>query len=180
MEEIFVEGNKRIAIYDDLFSHHDRADFYNFAERSKFQIGWADGSINEHQQHRFLHSLYSEEDLNRMGILQKILESPAKDEIKEYKYVKTVLNLSTPADVNFVHTHQEDKILLYYVNLEWNDGWHGETLFFDESCKNISLACPYTPGRLISFNGHIPHAIRPQSYLSPFYRYTLAMVFNKG
>ena len=115
MKEHFVEGNKRIAIYDDLFSHLDRTDFYDFSEKSKFQIGWADGNLNEHQQHRFLHSLYSEEDLSRMGILQKILESPAKDELQGYKYVKTVLNLSTPADVNFVHAHRGNKILLYYV-----------------------------------------------------------------
>ena len=68
---------------------------------------------------------------------------------------------------------------MYYVNLEWRDGWHGETLFFDESCKDIVYASPYTPGRVIAFDAKIPHTIRPQSHLASFYRFTLALVYTK-
>ena len=65
------------------------------------------------------------------------------------------------------------------MNLEWRDGWHGETLFFDESCKDIMYASPYTPGRVIAFDAKIPHTIRPQSHLASFYRFTLALVYTK-
>jgi hypothetical protein len=96
-----------------------------------------------------------------------------------YTLKKCVLNLSTPADVNFVHAHPEDKILLYYVNLDWRDGWHGETLFFDETGKRIMFASTYTPNRLIAFDAKIPHTIRPQSHIASFYRFTLALVYTK-
>jgi hypothetical protein len=180
MKEIFVDRNKRIAIYDDLFTLFDRGNFYDFAEKSLFQIGWADGHIAENQKYRFLHSRYSQEDIDRMGIVEKIMQTPAAEEIKGHTLEKAILNLSTPSDVNFFHAHPENKVLLYYVNLVWSDGWHGETLFFDEPCKEIVLANPYTPGRLVVFDATIPHAIRPQSYIAPFYRYTLALIYNKN
>ena len=102
-----------------------------------------------------------------------------KDFIKEYDIGKTVINLSTPSDVNYVHTHPEDKILLYYVNAEWREGWHGETQFYSEDLKQIQFSSPYTPGRLILFNANIPHTIRPQSIIGPQFRFTLAMGLSK-
>jgi hypothetical protein len=70
-------------------------------------------------------------------------------------------------------------VLLYYVNLEWREGWHGETLFFQENLKDVAFTSVYTPGRLIAFDAKIPHTIRPQSHIAAQYRFTLAMVFNK-
>jgi hypothetical protein len=180
MKELFVDGGKRIAVYDDLFTLDQRQQIYSFADKSLFQIGWADTSIPERSSHRYLHSVYSKEDTDRLGILEKIKGTAAAQELYGYVHYKTILNLSTPADVNFCHTHPEDKVLLYYVNMEWRDGWHGETLFFDEPCKNIVFANPYTPGRLISFDAKIPHSIRPQSHIASFYRFTLALIFNKN
>jgi hypothetical protein len=150
-----------------------------FAQKSNFVIGWADGAIVEKQTNRFLHSVYSEYDVNRLGILQRIAESEAAGELEGYKLEKTILNLSTASDTNYVHTHPEDKVLLYYVNLEWFDGWHGETLFFSEDHKDVVFASPYTPGRLISFDAKIPHTIRPQSHIAAQYRFTLALMFNR-
>lgn len=179
MKEMFVDRGKRIAIYDDLFTLDQRQHFYGFSDTSLFQIGWADGSIIENHKHRFLHSVYSDDDLKRCGILEAIENSEASKELHGYVLKKSILNLSTPSDANFYHSHPEDKILLYYVNIEWRDGWYGETLFFDEACKNIVFANPYTPGRLIAFDAKIPHSIRPQSHIACFYRFTLALVFNK-
>jgi hypothetical protein len=170
---------KSIKIFDDLFDYKYRTDVYKFAENSLFRIGWADGPVCENLIHRFLHSEYSNEDLQRLGFLEALKNTPVWNEISNLKLVKTILNLSVPSDCNFYHCHPEQKIVLYYVNLEWADGYHGETLFYDDTLKNIVLATPYTPGRVTVFDGAIPHAIRPQSYLSPYFRYTLALVYDK-
>lgn len=179
MKELFCQHGKRICVYDNLFEAHYRDVVYQFAQNSNFVIGWADGSIVEKQANRFLHSVYSEDDVNRLGIVKKIAASEAVNELNGYKLVKTILNLSNASDTNYVHAHPEDKVLLYYVNLEWFDGWHGETLFFSEDHKDVVFASPYTPGRLISFDAKIPHTIRPQSHIAAQYRFTLALVFNK-
>jgi hypothetical protein len=179
MKELFVHGGKRICVYDDLFTSHYKSEVYTFAQHSNFSIGWADGAIVEKQTNKLLHSSFSEEDVSRLGILNIIAMSEAARELDGYSLNKTVLNLSTAADTNYTHTHREDKVLLYYVNLEWFDGWHGETLFFNERHTDVIFASPYTPGRLISFDAKIPHTIRPQSHIAAQYRFTLALIFNK-
>lgn len=179
MKELFFQYGKRICVYDNLFDAYYRSVVYAFAQSSNFIIGWADSTIFEKQSNRFLHSVFSEDDVNRLGILEQIKNSEAAKELNNYVLHKTILNLSTAADTNYVHSHPEDKILLYYVNLEWFDGWHGETLFFSEDHKDVVFATPYTPGRLLVFDAKIPHTIRPQSHIATQYRFTLALIFNK-
>ena len=92
--------------------------------------------------------------------------------------VMSILNLSVPSDVNHIQTHKEKKVLLYYVNLEWNQGFHGETLFYTEDLESIQFASPYTPGRIMVFDANIQHTIRPQSIIAPQYRFSLSIFFN--
>lgn len=179
MKELFVDRNKRIAIYDDLFTLQERLEFFNFANKSYFTIGWADSIDPGQEKYKFLHSNYSQQDINNLGIIEKLKNSEAASELDGYVLSKTILNLSVPSDVNFVHAHPESKVLLYYVNLSWQEGWHGETLFFNEAGKDIVFANAYTPGRLIAFDASIPHTIRPQSYVAEHYRFTLSLFLNK-
>jgi len=179
IRETQVDNGRKLRVYDNVFDMEYRHSLYAFAQASKFQIGWADSSIAENKQYQFLHSSYSPEDLARIGLIERLEKTPVAQEMVGHTLTKCVLNLSTPADVNFVHVHPEDKVLLYYVNLDWRDGWHGETLFFDESGKDILFASAYTPGRIIAFDAKIPHTIRPQSHIAAFYRLTLALVYTK-
>lgn len=179
VREAEVDNGRKLRVYDNVFDMEYRHNLYTFAQSSKFQIGWADGPITENQKYQFLHSVYSAEDLGRIGLLEKLEKTPVAQEMVGHTLTKCILNLSTPADTNFVHAHPEDKVLLYYINLEWRDGWHGETLFFDESGKDIMFASAYTPNRLIAFDAKIPHTIRPQSHIAAFYRMTLALVYTK-
>lgn len=179
MKELILPSSRRIAIYDDLFTLDFRSAAFQFATRSFFQIGWEDSLEEKKRGHVYLHAFYSPEDVARLGILEAIAASEAAHELRGYVVEKVILNLSTPADSNFVHTHPEDKVLLYYVNLDWQDGWHGETLFFSENTKEVCYASPYTPGRLIAFDARVPHTIRPQSHIAVKFRFTLAIVLKK-
>jgi hypothetical protein len=179
MKEHFVCGGKRIAVYDDLFPMSFRSKAFDFVNASLFSLGWGDSHEFYKRNHMFLHSVYSNDDLQKLGILDEIAKTEAAQEFAGYKISKAIVNLSTPADSNFVHIHPEAKVLLYYVNTEWQDGWHGETLFFDEPRKEIVFANQYTPGRLVAFDAQIPHAIRPQSHIAVPYRFTLAIILEK-
>ena len=179
IRETQVDNGRTIRVYDDVFDMEYRHSLYSFAQSSTFRIGWADSLMPENRQFQSLHSNYSMEDVARLGILDRLAATPVAQELNEYRLEKCILNLSTASDVNFIHAHPEDKVLLYYVNLEWRDGWHGETLFYDESGKEVVFASAYTPNRLIAFDAKIPHTIRPQSHLAPHYRLTLALVYTK-
>jgi hypothetical protein len=178
--EVEVDNGRKLRLYDSVFDMAYRSKLYQYMHGSFFKIGWADGLTPEKRGYQFLHSGHSEEDLKSVGLIEHLQQTPVGQELVGYTLNKAVLNLSTPADVNFVHTHPEDKVLLYYVNLDWEDGWHGETLFFDESAKNIMFASAYTPGRIIAFDAKIPHTIRPQSHIATFYRMTFALVLTKN
>jgi len=180
MREHFVGCGKRIAVYDDLFSMNFRLTAYEFVTNSAFRLGWGDSIDFYKRNHMYLHSTYSPEDVANLKIIDEIAASAAASELVGYAVNKVIVNLSTPADANFVHTHAESKVLLYYVNLDWRDGWHGETLFYDEAGKEVVFANAYTPGRLIAFDASIPHAIRPQSMIATPYRFTMAIILNKA
>lgn len=179
MIEYKVNNSKFIRVYDDIFNFKYRHDLYKYVNASYFRIGWEDDTVFENRKHRFLHASYSDKDIADIKLIEAIQSSQAAKELEGYKVVKCVVNLSTPSDANFRHIHGEDKILLYYVNIEWEDGWHGETMFFNEDGTHISYASAYTPNRLIAFDPSIPHAIRPQSHIAPYYRFTLAIILNK-
>lgn len=177
--EVEVDNGRKLRVYDDVFDMEYRHNLYTFGQKSMYRIGWADGPVVEHRKHQLLHSFYSPEDIERIGLVPKLQATPVGQEMEGFTLNKCVMNLSTPSDANFVHAHPEDKVLLYYINLEWHDGWHGETLFYDEPGREVMFASAYTPNRLIAFDAKIPHTIRPQSTIAAFYRLTLAMIYTK-
>lgn len=177
--EAEVDNGRKLRLYDNVFDMSYRSRVYQFMKNSFFKIGWADSIIPERKKYEFLHSVFSEDDLKSLEYVERLQQSPVGQELVGHTLSKAVLNLSTPADVNFIHTHPEDKVVLYYVNLDWQDGWYGETLFYDEVGKNIRFASAYTPGRIIAFDAKIPHTIRPQSHIASFYRLTFALVYTK-
>jgi len=180
VKEIIADGGRVIRVYDNVFDFEYRQRIYEFVRNSLFRIGWADGNIVENQHHKFMHSIYSTQDLEQLEYLKHLHKHVVGEETQTYDLVHAVVNLSTPSDVNFVHAHPEDKVILYYANLEWRDGWHGETLFYSDDQKEVVFASPYTPGRVIVFDAKIPHTIRPQSHLAAFYRFTLALLYKKN
>lgn len=175
-----LEGDKQIDIFDDVFSLDYRSFLYSAAKASNFRIGWSDSDIPERKPHDyFLHSVWTDDNVKEFGIFQLLKDTYIGQFLEGYELVKTVLNLSTPSDVNYVHIHPEGRVLLYYVNLDWHEGWHGETQFYSENLKHVQFTSPYTPGRILMFDGNIPHAIRPQSIIGPQYRFTLSLFINK-
>lgn len=179
MKEVITDSGRYIRIYDDVLNLEMRQRVLQFAMKSQFIIGWSDSTIDDSMRYKNLHSVWSTEDNEKLGFIDRLMKSEVGHEFVGHRIEKCILNLSTASDINFWHAHPEDKVVLYYVNLEWNDGWHGETLFYDESLKNIELATPYTPGRITVFDAKIPHSIRPQSGLATQYRFTLATILVK-
>jgi Rps23 Pro-64 3,4-dihydroxylase Tpa1-like proline 4-hydroxylase len=142
-------------------------------------IGWADTYDVNNANRQYLHSTYSEADLEQTLFLQHITDPVLLEKIKGRKPAKIIVNLSVPGDVNFSHTHHNQDVLLYYVNTQWKEEWAGETMFFDATRTNVVFCSTYTPNRAVFFDGEILHSLRPQSVIAPHYRTTLSIFFNK-
>jgi len=172
-----LEDNKFIQVYDDVFNFDYRQELYCFIKSSLFKIGWADSIVAE-KSYEYLHSIYNDKDIDNIKYFKKLKNTPIMEYTKGLEHKHTVVNLSTLSDANFVHSHPQKLTILYYANLDWQDGWHGETIFYDDFGKEVIFTSPYTPGRIIVFDGRIPHTIRPQSSIAPKFRFTISSFFD--
>lgn len=74
--------------------------------------------------------------------------------------------------------HTDDKregcyTLLYYANPQWEQVWHGETIYYDEKGE-IKAAIKPAPNRGVFFDARIPHAGRAPSRYFGGLRVTVA------
>jgi hypothetical protein len=178
-QHYILEKNKTIDVFDDVFPMIFRTHCYDYAKICNFRLGWGDTNNPDRQSYdHFLHAMFNDADLNAIRLFKNLKDTVVNDLLEGLTLSKTVLNCGTSADSYSIHIHQNKKVLLYYINLEWKDSWHGETIFYSENCEEIQYASPYTPGRLILFDADIPHTIRPQSVVGTKYRFTLSCFYD--
>ena len=182
-----------IHVFENEIPFNDRSKLYSVCSKSIFKLGSEDRTsiaMNKYISNGTIHiadtySSWSKEDLrlinnqdcNFIFYLKKcISETPSFTN----KFLESVeVNLVRSTDIHYIHLHPRKQVALYYVNLDWEDGWYGETLFYEpHDLDNVCFTSTYKPGRIILFDGHIPHAIRPQSIKAPKYRFTLSLFFS--
>lgn len=167
-----------IKVLDNLISAAQLALLYQFCRGSYFKIGYEDTDAIENANHKYLVSPWSEEDLINSGFIDAVKGSEVGDLINSKQIYKVFLNLSTPGDVNFLHTHFGKTVVLAYVNLTWQADFGGETVFYNDDKTEVIKAVNVKPGRIVVFDGGINHSIRPQVHTAPHYRMTLAIVLE--
>jgi hypothetical protein len=179
---IHTPNNKLIEVYDDAFTYHERYKFYNYVKNSAFGIMGSDGSSGiQYDQIQQIYSSFSYKDIDQMGMSKTdIFQTLAKKYNFVNREVKQMrINVSPPAERNFVHSDAEGLTFLYYINLEWKLEWGGHTLFMDDNLEDAIYTSVYKPGRLVIFNGTIPHMIMTPTMSSAQYRYSLAIQFRE-
>jgi SM-20-related protein len=170
-----------IDVFDGLVPAALRHKIEGFIVGSTFRIGWADAIYGAKSAYKCMFSGYTKEELINSGLGDVILSSPEIAPFIEGKEItKCVVNLTRAGDVHFTHSHPiGETVVLYYANLDWLPEWWGETMFYNDDGSSIVHACRYTPGRIVVFDGTIPHAIRPQSAIGPQYRFTVTTIFTE-
>ena len=161
-----------IEVHDNKVPFYIQQYIYDFVLNSTFRIkGWEDrDDIKKYD----LHSSWTLDELKASKLYSYIEKLHPFD-----NFDKCIVNLTKPGDHYYTHTHGDDTmVVLYYVNLEWKDGWAGETMFYDDN-RNPTNSYGYVPGRLLKFDGKQPHSIRPQSFIGPDYRFTISTFFKK-
>lgn len=173
-----------IYVYDDVIPHAYRNQFIYKIINSNFHPGGNDNSgIDISARH--LHSSWSHEDLdNSMFLRIPELQPLLNKHLNGYKVSKTRINLCSFSDHNNFHLDEFfGKTLLYYANHEWDLRWGGLTLFGDHATQSkLDFAVDLVPGRIVIFDGNIPHMVQAPTVMSPVYRYTMAIQFilNQG
>ena len=168
-----------LKIFDDVVPSNIRNTLWYCSVSADLKVGWEDSNDPEKYDLN-IHSELRGSDLEPTGILPYFKKCTDETEwFKNKELNRVVLNLVRSNDVHYIHYHRDKHVLLYYVNLDWRDGWYGETLFYDPyDIEKISFTSVYKPGRIILFDGSIPHAIRPQSIKAPKFRFSLSLFFE--
>lgn len=166
-----------VEVYDDCLTLAHRFDINEAVKKSMFRIGWNDNTDDAEPN---MYSQWSPDDLNRIKFFKEFTDKhPLHAKINPDKFIRCIVNNEVMANTHWTHTHIDENVLLYYVNMEWKDQWGGETLFFDKTNKDIIFGSRFTPGRLIWFDGEIPHTIKQPSRLAPKFRFTISIFFKK-
>ena len=167
-----------IEVYDDVFDLAHRFDIQESVKRCPYQIGWADNTDN---QENYMFSQWAPEKLNQISLFAPFQKDhPLHEKLNPDKFIRCVINNDVMSNTHWTHTHINENVFLYYVNMDWQEHWGGETLFFDKKKNSdIIFGSRYTPGRVIWFDGEYPHTIKPQSRLGPKFRFTLSVFFKK-
>ncbi|HTW39179.1 MAG TPA: 2OG-Fe(II) oxygenase [Steroidobacteraceae bacterium] len=94
-----------------------------------------------------------------------------------WRIYRSYCNYAAYGDMLFTHTDcapgAGELTALWFIAPEWNVEWGGETLFFDSS-MDAQVAVSPRPGRLVLFDGSLPHVGRPPNRICYVPRYTLA------
>ena len=174
--------DNRIQIYDNEFTWSQRFSLYEYVQKSNFRISGEDTPDQESVSPNlpFFISEWNTNDLARSELLQSINNNELLSKFRVDKIRRCFVNFDFGREIHHVHTHYGDNVLLYQANMEWRPEWYGETFYYDDDCENIVYINEYTPGRLIFFDGEVPHAFRPPSRVAPYFRFTISMFIEKG
>jgi hypothetical protein len=180
-KQIVLNDKRVIDVYDDVFLFAEVIAYEKFIKNSLFTATGFDraGYKNINTQ---IHALYSISDFQHMGMLNskgfqflnkthELFDLENSNDIQQIR-----VNLSTPAEANYVHTDfLNGKTFIYYACHEWEVQWGGHTLFLDEQMQEAEYTCLYKPGRVVVFDGSIPHMIMTPSVLCPINRFTFVI-----
>lgn len=182
-----TSDGRNIHVFDNVLDHKAQYYFYRYIKNLSYKCNNVDSATDNNTGFIKFRSDITPEQESDMNFFNAIQSAKCLDLIKDYKIHSMYVNLGIPTDYHRLHTDiagsltkvDECLTLLYYVNCEWNINWGGETLFYNNDLSSIEYTSFFKPGRIILFDGSIPHSARPQSFSSNQYRFTLACKFLK-
>lgn len=96
---------------------------------------------------------------------------------------RAYVNASVYGDSYYIHrdcsAHRQHVTVLYYVNLEWQADWGGETIFYDDDYEPQLVVGPKA-GRMVISRGAVLHRGTVPTRACHEERYTIAYKFLSG
>lgn len=177
--QIDVNG-KHIKVFDNIFANHERMYMYEFLVHSAYYVQRSSFAIPERSSvHKTLKCDFSLKDILSFKFFKNksILEYIKTNNLR---IERCYTNLCTASDIYQYHVDTDTETCptgLYYANIEWDPTWEGETHFSDDSMTDIIFSSSFTPGRLVIFDGTIPHKSSQPAPSAEYYRFVFTIKF---
>jgi hypothetical protein len=171
-----VEG-RDVFIFDGLMSDADLAQYVEALQRAPFtRTEFAKRETAEYKHWVSELPLANVTQLPLWPITERAIAFARPG--KSYRPYRAYTNYAAYGDMLYTHTDclpdAGELTALWFLSTDWEPEWGGETMFFDSSGDAIFCASP-RPGRLVIFDGAIPHVGRPPSRICYSPRYTFAI-----
>lgn len=201
-KEHVTKSNHKIRIWDNLLTQQELSKLMNFVFKMpfNFNLGY-DGVMFDQQSKICCKCLITSDWMKRNNLLPSnhignitfkefaplfslnndsfnILNEFLKDRVM----LRAWVNAGTTSDRHILHVdsnHPDALVLLQYINLVWDKNWDGYTLFRSQDANDIEHVVDFVPGRLVLFDGEIPHKSTPQTYDAPTFRFTANSMWIK-
>lgn len=181
--KILTKSGKQIHVFDDVLSYSDRSRIFENVETSFYRF------VNSDPHHSDVRNAVnkpicglSQIDERNLRIFE-LLPDEINSLLHGFNRLRSYVNAANIGTANLDHTddYYENLTLLYYVNPHWDYTWGGETFFYNEDLSEIEFASIFKPGRIIVFDGRIPHtATSPNIRAGHNMRFTFAAKYSKS
>jgi hypothetical protein len=175
-----IEYFKDIVVYDNIFTDRENLDIYELVSRSNFYRSNVDVHVLPNRDV----DVKWRSDITPMDTLINFTLEKYKSSIDIFNWqnvsIKShYINFSVPSTVDMIHAdsrglEKNSFTILHYANYQWDKNWHGQTNFYSENLDEICFSSMVRPGRIIVFDGTIPHSATAPSNIALHPRYTIA------
>ena len=188
MKEFTTSSGKFIRIHDNLIEYAERVRLHTMAKEFSYAVASDTNYLEDGPELNFAKQL-NDGDVQMLGLLQNPAVLEVLQPYSPMRMLNARINLSTLSDTNKFHTdnpqliygtmHKQIVTVLYYLNMRWEMEWGGYTLFANDACDELEFCCANKAGRMVVFDGGIPHAIAAPTRQAESIRMTLAMQFGR-
>ena len=176
--------DRQLTIFDDVYSAAYRERLYHFCSTRHFTTDGSDTARLEYKGDFNLYcNLLAGNQLQQSNFLNLEGTKEILSMLDGYEIIQARVNLSTLHDKNRFHCDaagsNDVRTILYYPNMTWNIEWGGYTMFTNQNMSKLEYCSFYIPGRVILFDGTIPHCISAPSPSAPTYRFSFVIQYYK-
>ena len=176
-------GGEQVRVIDGLFSESEVSRLYSLLLLAKYRFLHVKEDSKSHwissADYKLMQAEFGVSNFRSTPAYTSLVSLITKHENLHLERVYSYL--TRYGDADYLHRdffNQDAGIsLVYFANPSWENDWGGETLFFDADDDPIS-AISVKPGRVLIFNGKIPHRAGVPTRACPQVRISLNLRFG--
>ena len=173
-EKVYIVDDKKIYVYDNMFTGDVMFDIAIKNKKSVFQRK----EYSKDETKLFYSADFELEQIIQTKFYKQIVKKIHEKFDIIVKLKRVVINAQTFGDMSEIHVDSPDGgiTVLYYINEVWDKEWGGETVYYEKEEPVVNVL-PKS-GRIVFADSRIMHVGRSPTRQCIVVRYTLALKFE--
>jgi hypothetical protein len=177
--KIVEYAGKKIYVYENVFNRRENLGIYDLIVNAPFTRTNVDVHLlnNRDADVKWWSTITPDSNLSSVINPQYMTAIDAFDWNK-VAITGQYINYSSSNSVDNLHADVFDEknsyTILHYANHTWDVNWHGETMFYSDTCTEVIYSQIIKPGTVVVFDSRIQHSAVPCSCAADNPRFTIA------